>query len=310
MPIEQPRVNQSATESETPQRVWLNGELVEAGQAGISLFDHGLLYGDGVFEGIRAYNGSIFKLHTHLRRLFNSAKAIRLEMPYSLETLAEACRTTLQANGAGDAYIRLCVTRGPGTLGLHPFKCERPSVFIIVGSISLYPDELYSHGMAVVTASTVRNHPAAISPRIKSMNYLNNILAKIEAIDAGVLEAVMLNPEGYVAECTGDNICIIRQLAGRPTLLTPPLHAGCLEGVTLDTVMRLAEKAGLDVHRTALTKYDLYSADEMFLTGTAAEIMPVTKIDHRSIGDGEPGAWTRSLIDQFRRFVKEQCPED
>jgi branched-chain amino acid aminotransferase len=292
------------------QRIWLNGELVDRAQATVSVFDHGLLYGDGVFEGIRAYGGRVFKLRTHLERLFNSAKAIRLEIPYSFDELAHACRQTLQANGRDEGYLRVCVTRGPGTLGLNPFKCERPTVFIIADSIRLYPDELYEHGMEVVTASTVRNHPAALSPRIKSMNYLNNILAKIEAIDAGVLEAVMLNPQGYVAECTGDNIGIIRQLAGQTTLLTPPLHAGNLEGVTLDVVMQLGEELGLNVKRQDLTKYDLYSADEMFLTGTAAELMPVTKLDGRAIGEGEPGAWTRQLIERFRTLVAKDCPED
>jgi branched-chain amino acid aminotransferase len=303
-------LNQTTSPQPASQQVWLNGELCSRDQAAISVFDHGLLYGDGVFEGIRAYGGRIFKLETHLKRLANSAKAIRLDIPYSLDQLADACRQTLQANGRMSGYLRVCVTRGPGTLGLHPFKCENPSVFVIADDISLYPDELYQRGMSVITAATVRNHPAALSPRIKSMNYLNNILAKIEAVDAGVLEAIMLNPQGYVAEGSGDNIGVIRELAGRTTLLTPPLHAGVLEGVTLDTVMQLAEQLGLDVQRTDLTKYDLYAAEEMFLTGTAAEIMPVTQLDGRTIGGGVPGEWTKALTQRFRALVEKDCPED
>lgn len=310
MPVEKPQLNKPSQPSDVSQRIWLNGEIVDRANAAVGVYDHGMLYGDGVFEGIRAYAGRLFKLRSHLRRLFNSAKAIRLEIPYTLEQLERACRDTLEANNVGDAYIRLCVTRGEGTLGLHPFKCHNPTVFVIAGQISLYPAELYENGMEVITAATVRNHPAALSPRIKSMNYLNNILAKIEAIDAGVLEAVMLNSQGCVAECTGDNICIIRERGGETTLLTPPLHAGCLEGVTLDNVMQIADEIGLGAHRSDLTTYDLYSADEMFLTGTAAEIMPVTTLDGRLIGTGEPGPWTRQLSDRFRRFVERECPED
>jgi len=310
--VEQPHLNpRSATSTaEQPPCIWLNGALVSPDRATISIFDHGLLYGDGVFEGIRVYNGRIFKLQTHLRRLFNSAKALRLEMPYTLEELATACRATVEANEQQNAYIRLCVTRGVGTLGLHPFKCRSPQVFVIADRISLYPDELYEQGMSVITASTVRNHPAALSPRIKSMNYLNNILAKMEAIDAGCLEAVMLNAQGLVSECTGDNICIVRELAGQTTLLTPPLHAGVLEGVTLDTVLQLAERMGLSTQRMDMTRYDLYAADEVFLTGTAAEIMPVTQIDNRTVGDSTPGAITQKLNQAFRELVASNAPED
>jgi branched-chain amino acid aminotransferase len=312
VPVENSRVNpETATPATSGAKwIWLNGNLVAPEQASVSVFDHGLLYGDGAFEGIRAYGGRIFKLRSHLKRLFDSAKALRLTIPYSLDELTAACRATLEANEREHAYIRLCVTRGIGTLGIHPFKCSDPQVFIIVDSISLYPDQLYSEGMSVVTASTVRNHPASLSPRIKSMNYLNNILAKIEAIDAGVLEAVMLNFQGYVAECTGDNICIVRQVAGRPTLMTPPLHAGALEGVTLDVVQQLAEQLNVPMQRQDLTKHDLYTADEMFLTGTAAEIMPVTQVDNRAIGDGEPGPITRQLSDAFWQLVKDHAPED
>ena len=305
-----PLLDQAQGDSDLPKRIWLNGELVGAESAAVSVFDHGLLYGDGVFEGIRVYNDRVFKLRTHLKRLYDSAKAIRLEIPYPIDQLEQAVRDTVAANERSDAYIRVCVTRGPGTLGLHPFKCHSPAVFIIVDSVSLYPQELYEEGMEVITASTVRNHPASLSPRIKSMNYLNNILAKMEAIDAGVLEAVMLNAQGYVAECTGDNIFILRDVAGESTLLSPPLHAGILEGVTLTTVQRLAEQQGIPVQRTDLTPYDLHTADEMFLTGTAAEVIPVTKIDGRLIGEGKPGPLTRRLIDAFRELVTNHAPED
>jgi branched-chain amino acid aminotransferase len=291
-------------------KVWLNGSLVPAEQAKVSVFDHGLLYGDGVFEGIRFYKKRIFKMQSHLQRLEDSARAIRLAMPYSGDELAAAMRQAIEVNGLTDGYIRLCVTRGTGTLGLHPFKCERPCVFIIADTVELYPRELYEKGMAVITAATIRNHPAAISPRIKSLNYLNNILAKIEAIDAGVLEAVMLNHQGFVAECTGDNIFIVRSPGGQPTLITPPSHAGALDGVTMNVVLALAEKAGMTVRRTDLTRYDLYTAQEMFLTGTAAEVIPVTGVDRRLIGEGRPGPITGRLMAAFRDLVNNHCPED
>ena len=300
-----------------PQQIWLNGKLVPPEAASVSVYDHGLLYGDGVFEGIRVYNGRIFKGATHLRRLFESAKAIRLEIPYTPEQLTTAMRETLRANTRDNGYIRLCVTRGTGALGLNPFVCERPSVFIIADAIALYPPEMYRDGMAVITAATIRNHPAALSPRIKSMNYLNNILAKIEAIDAGVPEAVMLNHMGFVSECTGDNIFIVRHrggesvgLSGMTRILTPPLHAGTLEGVTMNTVIDLAARAGITVERLDLTRHDLYTADEMFLTGTAAEVIAVTKIDGRKVGCGQPGAVTQKLIAAFRDLVAKDAPED
>jgi branched-chain amino acid aminotransferase len=315
-----------------PQLIWLNGQLVPPEQAAISVYDHGLLYGDGVFEGIRCYNGRIFKCATHLRRLFDSARAIRLAIPNSAAELAAAMRTTLKANARRDSYIRLVVTRGKGKLGINPDNCERPSVFIIVDGIALYPPELYEKGLSIITASTIRMHPAALSPRIKSLNYLNNILAKLEAIDAGVPEAVMLNHLGFVSECTGDNIFIVRQAAGgggdagklsgsalrrqrrpaagHPVLLTPPLHAGILEGVTMNTVIELAVRAGVKVERIDLTKHDLYTADEMFLTGTAAEIIPVNQVDGRVIGDGKPGPITQKLMKAFGKLVKQNAPED
>ena len=292
------------------KQVWLNGKLVSTEKATINVYDHGLLYGDGVFEGIRTYKARILKLATHLRRLQDSAKAIRLPLPYSADELATACRHTVVANRCDNGYIRLCVTRGVGTLGLNPFVCEAPCVFIIADAITMYPQELYRNGLAVTMSSVIRNHPQALSPRIKSMNYLNNILAKVEAIDAGLLEAVMLNHQGNVAECTGDNIFIVRNKPEGPWLGTPPLHAGILEGVTMNVVIDLAHQAGLTVHRTDLTQYDLYAADEMFLTGTAAEVIPVTKIDGRTIGDGRPGPITQQLMESFRMLVHDTAPEN
>ena len=321
-----------------PQQVWLNGQLVPAEQATVSVFDHGLLYGDGVFEGIRIYAGRIFKLHTHLTRLYQSARSIRLDIPYSPAELERACRDTAAANKRHDGYIRLVVTRGPGTLGLNPFTCHTPRVFIIASGITLYPPELYETGLSIITASTLRNHPAALSPRIKSLNYLNNILAKIEAIDAGAPEAVMLNHLGYVAECTADNLFLVRRPGNRsdapPEVVTPPLHAGILEGVTRNVVMELARAEGIPVLETDLTKHDLYTADEALLTGTAAEVIAITQIDARPIGplpsphaDAEarlgaeasgtqvkhtpsPGPITRRLITAFRTLVAQDAPED
>lgn len=296
-------------------QIWLNGELVPPERATVSVFDHGLLYGDGVFEGIRCYNGRVFKLATHLRRLSESARAIRLTIPYSNDELDQAVRDTLRANDRQDGYIRLCVTRGVGTLGLNPLKCKSGNVFIIADTIEMYGRDLYENGMAVITASTIRNHPAALSPRIKSMNYLNNIMAKLEALDAGLVEAVMLNHEGFVAECTGDNLFIVRggakgEIGGGPVLVTVPLHAGILEGVTMNVVIDLAGQQGIAVERIDLTKDDLYAADEMFLTGTAAEIIPVTQVDGQMIGDGEPGPVTRKLTEIFHQLVGNDAPED
>jgi len=295
------------------QKVWLNGDLVPAEKAAVSVFDHGLLYGDGVFEGIRVYGGRIFKCRTHLCRLFESARAIRLQIPYSIDELTAAMQQTIEANNGDDnnvGYIRLCATRGIGTLGLNPLSCKNSSVFVIADAITLYTKEMYENGLAVITSSVLRNHPAALSPRIKSLNYLNNIMAKLDALDAGLMEAVMLNHQGYVAECTGDNIFIVRSWEGKPTLITPPLHAGILEGVTMNVVIELAKQQGIPVIRMDLTKHDLYTADEMFLTGTAAEAIPVTQIDGRQIGDGRPGAVTRQLIQAFHQLVAKNAPED
>ena len=305
-----------------PQQIWFNGKLVPPDQACVSVYDHGLLYGDGVFEGIRSYNGRVFKLATHLRRLWESARAIRLEIPYSVDELAAAVRKTVEANQCDNGYIRLCVTRGVGTLGLNPLVCENPSVFIIADTIALYPKELYSEGLSLITASTIRNHPAALSPRIKSMNYLNNIMAKLEALDAGLIEAVMLNHQGYVAECTGDNLFIARKdyihankglpmdSKGGSVLMAPPLSAGVLEGVTMNEVIRLAGEAAIPFVSANLTRHDLYTADEMFLTGTAAEIIPVAQVDGRLVGTGHPGPITRRLMSAFHDLVANDAPED
>ncbi len=277
-------------------KVYINGELYEKENARISVYDHGLLYGDGVFEGIRAYNGEIFRCREHIDRLFASARAIALEIPLSKDEMIEAIRQTLDANGMTDAYIRLLVTRGIGTLGLDPYECTDPQVIIITDHIALYPPKYYEQGLELVAVSTIRNHPNALNPRIKSLNYLNNILAKIECIQAGVGEAIMLNKDGYVAECTGDNIFTVRNGA----LITPPVHAGILEGITRQVVMELAREAGIETHEQDMTRFDLYVADECFLTGTAAEIIPVVRIDSREIGDGQPGPVTLMLLKMFR----------
>ncbi len=300
----------SSTARPGNKQIWLNGRLVPAEQATVSVYDHGVLYGDGVFEGIRVYNGRVFKLRTHLERLESSARSIRLTLPYTVDELFEATKKTVEANGCQNGYIRLCVTRGAGPLGLNPFTCHDPAVFIICDAIKMYPQEMYESGMAIITASTIRNHPGALSPRIKSLNYLNNILAKIEAIDAGVMEAVMLNHLGFVAECTGDNIFIVRRFHDEPMLITPPLHAGVLEGVTMTTVIACAKAAGIQVLHMDLTKHDLYTAEEMFLTGTAAEIIPVTQVDKRVIGDGKPGPITGQLLTAFHDLVAKDAPED
>ena len=292
------------------KHVWFNGELRDLADARVSVFDHGLLYGDGVFEGIRCYGGRLFKLRSHLRRLAESGQAIRLPLPYDVDALEAAVRDTVEANGVVDGYVRLCVTRGVGNLGLNPFECNEPTVFIIADAIQLYDAASYREGMSVITASTVRNHPAAISPRVKSLNYLNNILAKIEALNAGVSEAVMLNHVGNVAECTGDNIFAVRRRGEAPVVMTPPLHAGVLEGITRETVIELARERGIAVQEAEITTYDLYTAGEVFLTGTAAEVAPVTRIDGRSIGDGTPGAVTRQLIEAFSELVRADPPED
>ena len=282
-------------------KVYIDGTLYDKEDAKISVFDHGFLYGDGVFEGIRSYGGKVFRLDAHLDRLWDSAKAIHLAIPTSKPQMAEAIRQTLAVNGIEDGYIRVVVTRGIGTLGLDPNRCACPQIVIITDKIALYPEEFYRKGLEIVTASTLRNHPAALSPRIKSMNYLNNILAKIEGLQAGCVEALMLNHKGEVAECTGDNIFLVR--GGR--LLTPPNDAGILSGVTRQAVIELAGQAGLATAEIALTRHDVYVADECFLTGTAAEVVPVVKVDARTIGDGTPGPITRDLMERFHKLARE-----
>jgi branched-chain amino acid aminotransferase len=282
-------------------KIWLDGKLVDKADAKISVYDHGLLYGDGVFEGIRCYNGKIFRPDAHLRRLYDSASAIRLAIPLSPEQFKAAVEQTVKANNFTDCYIRAVVTRGVGYLGLNPNKCPTPSIFIIADTIEMYPKEVYEKGMAVITSSITRNHPNALSPRIKSLNYLNNILAKIEAIDAGVGEAIMLNHEGYVSECTADNLFIAR--SGK--ILTPATHDGILEGVTRDTILDLCRQLGIAFEEKTLQRHDVYVADECFLTGTGAEVVPVTKIDGRPIRGGAVGPLTKQLMNAYFKLVRE-----
>jgi branched-chain amino acid aminotransferase len=281
-------------------KVWIDGQLVDESEAKVSVFDHGLLYGDGVFEGIRMYHNRIFKLEEHIERLYWSAKAILLEIPMTPAELTQACVETCKANGLRDGYIRLLVTRGKGTLGLDPRRCPKPSVIIIAATIQLYPEKYYDEGLTIVTVPTTRNLVNSVNPAIKSLNYLNNILARIEANNAGVEEAILLNSEGFVAECTGDNVFIVHK--GR--LLTPPLSAGALYGITRGTVLDCAKELGIAWAEPQLTRYDVYIADEMFLTGTAAEMVPVVKVDGRVIGNGKPGPVTLQLMKAFREKTK------
>ncbi len=283
-----------------PLKVSINGELFDKEDAKISVYDHGLLYGDGVFEGMRSYGGRVFRLEEHLTRLWASAKAIWLDIPIAREELGRQIHGLLKTNGISDGYVRLVVTRGAGTLGLDPNRTSNPQIIIIADHITLYPKEFYENGLEIVTASTIRNHSAALSPRIKSLNYLNNILAKIEGLRAGCIEALMLNHKGEVAECTGDNIFLVRQ----GSVYTPPLDAGILDGITRQTVITLAREEGLTVHEAAMTKYDVYTADECFLTGSAAEIIPVVKVDDRVIGEGKPGPVTRDLTRLFHELTR------
>lgn len=284
-----------------PLKVHINGELVDKQDAKISVFDHGLLYGDGVFEGMRSYAGNVFRLEEHLERLWQSAAAIQLEIPVSKQEMAAAVMETLSANDVQDGYIRLLVTRGVGTLGLDPNRCEQPQIIIITDLITLYPDEFYRDGMEIVTAKTIRNHPQALDPSIKSLNYLNNILAKIEGLEAGCVEALMLNHLGEVAECTGDNVFIVRD----QDLITPPFEAGILHGITRATVMQLASDDGIPVVESTITLDDLYGAEECFLTGSAAEVVPVIKVDGNLIGNGKPGPVTGRVTDLFRQAVQQ-----
>ena len=281
-------------------KIYINGKLLDKNEATISVFDHGLLYGDGVFEGIRSYNGLIFKLTEHLLRLYESAKSIELSIPISLPELTEAIIRTLKANQLKDAYIRLVVTRGVGDLGLDPAKCPSPTIIIITDKITLYPEEYYKNGLELITASTRRSIPEAVNPQIKSLNYLNNILAKIEATNSGVMEAIMLNQNGYLVECSGVNIFVIR----KGQVLTPPCFLGALKGITRDAIIELARKEKMEVREEIMTRHDLFNSDESFLTGTAAEIIPVVKVDGRTIGNGKPGKITARLLKGFRQLTK------
>jgi branched-chain amino acid aminotransferase len=277
-------------------QIYIDGQYYDKEDAKISVYDHGLLYGDGVFEGMRSYGGKVFRLKEHLDRLWKSAKAICLQIPISTEEMADAVNKTLKLNGIVDGYIRLVVTRGAGELGIDPNKCHNPQVIIITDYITLYPEEFYKNGLEIVTVATIRNHPAALNPRIKSLNYLNNVLAKIEGLQAGCVEALMLNHNGEVAECTGDNFFLVTD----NEVLTPPIDAGILEGITREFAIELARESGRNVRETTLTRHDVYIADECFLTGSAAEIIPVVKVDSRVIGDGKPGPVTRDLTERFR----------
>ncbi len=280
-------------------KIWLDGKLVDEADAKISVFDHGLLYGDGVFEGIRVYDGAVFELEAHIKRLHESAKSIRLAVPMSRSELTDAIKRTVEANGVVDGYVRLVITRGVGDLGLDPFFCKNSRMFIIADRIQLYPEQLYEKGITVISATTVRNHPLAIPPQAKSLNYLNNILAKIEALDNDVPEAIMYNHEGYVAEATADNVFIVKN----GVIYTPPVEAGSLEGITRGVVIKLAKEEDLEVVEKNLTRFDLYACDEFFLTGTAAEVIGIVEIDGRVIGHGKPGPVTGLLRKKFFKYA-------
>jgi branched-chain amino acid aminotransferase len=281
-------------------KIWVSDKLVDEQDAKISIFDHGVLYGDGVFEGIRVYNGKIFEFNAHLDRLYQSAKAIRLVIPMDKAALADATEQTVRANSVKDGYIRLVITRGIGDLGLDPFLCKEAGLFIIASNIQLYPEQLYEDGLRVISAVTVRNHPLAIPPQIKSLNYLNSILAKMEAIDAGASEAIMYNHLGYVAEATADNVFIVND----GVVYTPPVQAGSLSGVTRGVVMKLAEGENIKVVEKNLTRFDLYASEEFFLTGTAAEVIGIVEIDGRVIGAGKPGPITKQLREKFFAYAR------
>lgn len=282
------------------QLVYIDGEFLPKDSAKVSVFDHGLLYGDGVFEGIRAYHGKVFRLGPHIDRLYESAKAIGLVIPVSPKEMGDIVVESCRRNGIANGYIRLVVTRGVGDLGLNPYLCPKATIICIAATIQLYPPELYQKGLDIVTVATPRNHPEALNPRIKSLNYLNNIMAKMEAIRAGVQEAVMMNLQGYVAECTGDNIFVWR----RGKLVTPPATEGALEGITRNAVIELARRKGLQVSEERMSRFDIYTADEMFLTGTGAELIPVVKVDGRTIGEGGVGPVFKGLLEDFKALTK------
>ena len=281
-------------------KVYINGEYFEKNEAKVSVFDHGLLYGDGVFEGIRSYARLIFKLKEHIDRLYESSQGIMLNIPLSKEDMIKAVVKTLKLNQLDNAYIRLIVTRGIGDLGLDPRKCKSASIIIITDNIKLYPEKMYKEGLSIITVPTPRNIPEALNPQIKSLNYLNNILAKIEALNCGYEEALMFTAHGYVAECTGDNIFIIKD----NNLITPPAYLGILKGITRACVMDIAKKIGMTVKEEVITRHNIFTASECFLTGTAAEIIPVVRVDKRIIGDGKPGKIILNLMKEFKKLTK------
>lgn len=278
------------------QKIWLDGELIDESEAKISVFDHGLLYGDGIFEGIRFYNGRVFRLVEHVERLFMSARAILLQMPWTQQEVCDIVCETIRANGLSDGYVRLVVTRGSGGLGLNPYLCKKPSMFCIAASIQLYPEEHYEQGLELITCSTRRPSHATLSPQVKSLNYLNNVMAKVECIKAGVMEGLMLNDAGTVAECTGDTVFIVKN----NVIVTPKITDGALDGITRGVIFDLCQRFDIEIVEDTLTRYDVYTADEVFLTGTAAEVIPVVKLDDRPIGDGQPGVVFKKLLEGFR----------
>jgi len=278
------------------QKIWLDGQLLDANEAKISVFDHGLLYGDGIFEGIRCYNSRVFRLEEHVGRLFLSARAILLKMPWTESEVCDIVCDTIRANGLSDGYVRLVVTRGSGGLGLNPYLCKTPSMFCIAASIQLYPEEYYEKGLDLITCSTRRPSHATLSPQVKSLNYLNNVMAKIECVKAGVVEGLMLNEAGTVAECTGDTVFIVKN----GVVITPRISDGALDGITRGVIFELCEKLDIEIIEDTLSRYDVYTADECFLTGTAAEVIPVVSIDDRPIGDGKPGELFHQLLTAFR----------
>lgn len=282
-------------------KIYIDGKMFPESEAKVSVFDHGLLYGDGIFEGIRFYNGRIFRCEEHMERLWDSARSICLEIPMSVEKMTDALRETIKLNGLRDGYVRLIVTRGVGNLGLNPVQCKRPSVIIIVATIALYPKEVYEKGLTVVTCATRRTNPAALNPAVKSLNYLNNVMARIEANLAGADEALMLNDSGHVAECTADNLFVIKH----GQVFTPPIAAGALRGITRGVAFEIAEELGIKITETDITRHDIFVADECFLTGTAAEVIPVVKADGRLIGNGKPGPISTKMIARFRQITRE-----
>ncbi len=300
-PVQQKKAIPAVKKTPTSPQIYIDGEFYDQANAKVSVFDHGLLYGDGVFEGIRFYNGRVFRMEEHMDRLWESARSICLEIPLSRRELDQALLETIRQNGLRDGYVRLIVTRGVGNLGLNPVQCKRPSIIIIASTIALYPEEVYRRGLTVVTVPTRRMGPATLNPAIKSLNYLNNVLARIEANLANADEALMLNDAGNIAECTADNVFIIK----RGQIMTPPITAGALRGITRAVVFDIAAELGIKISDPDLTRHDLYIADEAFLTGTAAEVIPMIKVDGRVIGTGEPGAITTRLIARFRELTRE-----